>query len=110
MHGTDWSQVVKDPRFTTIIRRKWLLNFGLSAAMMIIYAAYVLIMILAPQWLLPALSPSNPFNVGLLLTLILLLFIMVAMIGFLLLRGNDTHADIHRFIAQHRDENSATDA
>lgn len=98
-----WAQVLEDPRFKDIIRRKWLLGFGLSITMIIIYAAFVLVMILKPEWLLPEVFSANPFNFGLLLTLIMLLFIMGSMIVYLFFKGTDAHADIHQLIAEHHE-------
>jgi len=101
MDKNSFKQVLKDPRFKVIVRRKWLLSFGLSASMTSIYALFVLVMIFKPEWLLPAVSAGNPFNIGLLLTLMMLLFIMGSMISYLFFKENDTHADIHKLIKEH---------
>ena len=98
-----WPQALKDPRFKAIVRKKWRLSFGLSLAMIFIYAAFVLVMVFKPEWLLPAVFTANPFNVGLLLTLIMLLFIMGSMIAYLFFKENDAHADIHQLIAEHHE-------
>ena len=103
MDKNSFNQVLNDPRFKVIVRRKWLLSFGLSVSMTSIYALFVLVMIFKPEWLLPAVSAGNPFNVGLLLTLVMLLFIMVSMIGYLFFKENDGHADIHKLITEHED-------
>jgi uncharacterized membrane protein (DUF485 family) len=91
----------KDPRFKILIRRKWLLSFGLAVSMISIYVLFVLVMIFMPDWLLTAVSAGNPFNIGLLLTLLMLLFIMGSMICYLFFKENDTHTDIHKLIAEH---------
>jgi len=82
-----------------MIRKKWLLGFGLSAVMILIYAAFVLIMVLKPEWMLPPISADNPFNVGLLASVLLLLLVMGSMYCYLLFRGNDSHSDIRELIA-----------
>ena len=98
-----WPQVLQDPRFKIMIRRKWLLSFSLSLVMIFIYAAFVLAMILRPEWLMHAVFAANPFNFGMLLTLIMLLFIMGSMIGYLFFKETDAHADIHQLIAEHHE-------
>lgn len=97
-------QVLKDPRFKSIVRRKWWLSFGLSTGMTSIYAVFVLVMIFKRSLLLRPVTSANPFNTGLMLTLVLLLIIIVSMFCYLLFKGNDTHDDIHNLIAEH-DEN-----
>jgi uncharacterized membrane protein (DUF485 family) len=93
--------LLNDPRFRKIIRKKWLLGFGLSAVMIFIYAAFVLIMVLKPEWLSPSIWADNPFNVGLLSSVLLLMLIMGSMFCYFLCTRNDTHSDIHKLIAEH---------
>lgn len=95
------SQVLKDPRFKVIVRKKWRLSFALATSMTLIYVAFVLTIIFKPEWLRPTVSSGNPFNIGLLLTLIMILFIMGCMIGYVFFKRKDSHADIHQLIAEH---------
>ena len=98
-------QVINDPRLKFIVRKKWRLSFALSAGMTAIYAAFVLVMVFKTAWLLPQVTSTNPFNTGLLLTFVMLVLIVSSMFCYLLFRGNDTHNDIHKLIAEYDEQN-----
>jgi len=95
--------VLNDPRFKSLVGRKWRLGFGLSAGMTGIYAVFVLVMVFKRSWLLLPVTSVNPFNTGLMLTLVMLLFIIVAMFCYLFFKGNDIHDDIQELISEHNE-------
>lgn len=107
MNHQTFKQVLNDPRFREIIKKKLLLGLVLSVAMTSIYAAFVLIMVFRPDWMLPPISVSNPFNIGMLSSLLLLMLIMISMVCYFFFKGNDTHSDIHKLIDEYksRDKN-----
>ena len=106
MENTSYYRVHNDPRFKRILWKKWRLSFGLSISMIFLYLAFVLIMVFKPEWLLLPGTPANPFNIGLSITLGLLLFIMGSMFCYLLFKENETHDDIHNLIAEHHEGQS----
>lgn len=95
--------VLSDPRFKSIVSRKWRLSFGLSAGMTAIYAVFVLVIVFKRSWLLLPVTSANPFNTGLMFTLIMLLVIIVSMFCYLFFKGNDRHDDIHELVAEHNE-------
>ena len=102
-------KLLNDPRIRGQIRKKLILGFGLSAIMILVYAVFVLVMVFKPDIFLTVLTAGNPFNVGLLASIFLMVLIMVSMFLYLLLRGNDVHADLHNLITEIDDRNDDPD-
>lgn len=94
-------RVLSDPRFKSLVRKKWWLSFGLSIGMTSMYAAFVLVVIFKPEWLLLTVTAANPFNLGLTVSLVMMLIIIGSMLCYVFFKGNDTHDDIRKLIADH---------
>lgn len=84
-----YERIDRDPRFHALARRRSLLGWGLSAAVLVAYYAFVLAIAFAPELLAAPLGPDTVLTVGIIAGLAVIVM-SVGLTGIYVWRANRT--------------------
>ena len=84
-----YERIDRDPRFHALARRRSLLGWGLSAAVLVAYYAFVLAIAFAPDLLAAPLGPDTVLTVGIMAGLSVIVM-SVGLTGIYVWRANRT--------------------